>query len=164
MEIQKVSGQTFQRRHFISADAQKNLKSLLDKMNKESNYPNKDSFLDAKILSGLKVQNSHFVKELWDDTSIVAINNKTGFYINNETGEVKKFKKPLFSRWKNIIPQGEKIIETADKNFEDKTLVKRRYIKMPSLEEAQNFMKMLKELRNAVHLLVEEHPIHKLLN
>ena len=120
MEIQKVSGQTFQRRRFISADAQKNLNSLLGKMNKESSYPHKDSFLDAKILSGLKVQNSHFVKDLWDNTSIVAINNKT------------------------------------DKNFEDKTLVKRRYIKMPSLEEAQNFIKMLKELHDAV--------IHKCLN
>lgn len=164
MEIQKVSGQTFQRRRFISAGAQKNLNSLLGKMNKESSYPHKDSFLDAKILSGLKVQNSHFVKDLWDNTSIVAINKKTGFYVNNETGEVKKFKKPLFSRWKNIIPQGEKIIETADKNFEDKTLVKRRYIKMPSLEEAQNFIKMLKELHEAVMVISKEHLMHRFFN
>ena len=67
--------------------------------------------------------------------------------------------------WKNMSQKYLfALAREINKNFEDKTLVKRRYIKMPSLEEAQNFIKMLKELHEAVMVISKEHLMHRFFN
>lgn len=160
MKIQNVNQQTFQKKHYISKDAQKNLSSLIGKMDKASSYPNPNSLLDAKIMQGIKFDNSIFLKGIGKDkVSLVTINNKTGFFINNETGEVKKFKKPFFSRWKNIIPKGEKVIETANKHFDDNFGLKKIFLKMPSWEEAKKMCETIIELRSKLHNIAKEYPI-----
>lgn len=154
MKIQPINEQTFQGKHFISQETKKNLSNLLDKMNKESSYPNPNSLLDANIMVGLKSDNSIFIKGLGkDNTSLITLNNKTGFYIDNKTGEVKKFKKPFFSKWKTIIPKGEKIIEEFEKHFNEPRFVKKIFAKMPSLEEAKKMSKEIKELQNTLRKL-----------
>ena len=82
MKIQNINQQTFSKKRFISKDAQYNLNSLLDKMNKVSSYPHQNSVLDAVIMNGLKINNSIFLKGFGKDKiSLAVIDNKTGFFI-----------------------------------------------------------------------------------
>lgn len=159
MKIQNINQQTFSKKRFISKDAQYNLNSLLDKMNKASLYPHQNSVLDAVIMNGLKINNSIFLKGVGKDKiSLAVIDNKTGFFINNETGEIKKFKKPFFSRWKKIIPKGENLLKTADEHFGDKSFMQKIFIKMSSKEELSAIEGKINALRASINELKENPP------
>ena len=139
MKIQSIQGQNFQAKRYLSKDGMQNLHSLLDKMNQESVYPNKDNFFEAMILDKVIIgKDSKIADFRWftqgrknvgtmHGESVIGVNKKTAFFVNNETGEVKKMKKPLFSKWTTILRDGENIVKEANENFDNNNIVKKCY-------------------------------------
>ena len=175
MKIQSIQGQNFQAKRYLSKDGMQNLHSLLTKMNKESVYPNKDNFFEAQILhkvytgKGQKVIDFRWfgpgrdAVDKMQGESIIGINEKTAFFVNNATGEVKKMKKPLFFKWETILTEGESIIKKANENFDNEKIVKKCRMQMPTLENFEKIRTFVKDFSKMASDMVREHPFSRIL-
>ena len=175
LKVQSIQGQNFQAKRYLSKDGMQNLHSLLDKMNQESVYPNKDNFFEAMILDKVIIgKDSKIADFRWftqgrknvgtmHGESVIGVNKKTAFFVNNETGEVKKMEKPLFSKWTTILKDGENIVKEANENFDNNNIVKKCYVKMPTVEEFENIQAFIRDFKSFVSEMVKEHPISKML-
>ena len=72
-------------------------------------------------------------------------------------------KKPLFSKWTTILRDGENIVKEANENFDNNNIVKKCYMKMPTVEEFENIQAFIKDFTSFVSGMVKEHPISKML-
>lgn len=146
MTIQPINRQlTFkQRQRFIDGKTYEHLKSVLTKMNNETNYSSNGYTFETTITKRLVSTKNKLGKtlELTDDrlflhkktplqqltsNSLLTI-GKTELVINNKTGEIIDFYKPFFTTWKNIMKKVSECISIFDSNFNNPDIVKKKKI------------------------------------
>lgn len=156
MQISSVSSNTaFTGGKFITPEMHSNIKYLLTRMNAETKensniyrhcssfvkslkYQNKAEFTDGRMIFNKTAPDKQMVKEsfLNFDHSYLVINNKTG--------EIIEYDKPLLSSWKQLFKKAEMYLNSFIKNYDNSSLVKKEWLKHKELTpEGEKVSKML---------------------
>ncbi len=146
--------QSFKGKQFISPKAREDLAIVIKKMKQDSIYPNKDTLIDAEIVTAVRVgdKKNLLINFLLQDTETHFLSgDKLDLKIDNETGRITKEKKPFFSRIKTFIPEVEETIDTANQNYDNSDVVTKCKITMP--DEA--FWKKVEGLADATGKLAD---------
>ena len=146
---------TFTAGKFITPEMHGKIEYLLTKMNSETKehsnnyrhcsvfikslkYQNKAEFTDGRMIFNKTAPDKQMVKEsfLNFDHSYLVINNKTG--------EIIEYDKPLLSSWKQLFKKAEMYLNSFIKNYDNSALVKKEWLKHKELTpEGEKVSKML---------------------
>lgn len=140
------------KQRFISKQAKENLKNVLNKMNSEALYVEHGDIFVSSTVSGLKINGKANLK---DERFLTSQSNKikgttslefgrTNLKINNETGEIVKHKKSIFTTWSSILKKADDYINLALQNYDNKNVVNKRKITIEGF--TQKGLKHLKEI------------------
>lgn len=159
MQIQTVQAQSFQaKQRFLPRATYSNVKELLNKMNSETKYTDDGMRFSSDILGMLKIgtEDTHFfdkrclvrpIKDRFTGESALEF-GKVKLTFDNATGEIKNYKKPLFTTWKKIMEQASGIISKACDNFSNNDLVEKKFIGIAGMTEKG--AKIIEEARKRV--------------
>lgn len=143
MQVQSIKSPNFEKK-YISPQAKETLSEVLQKMKRDSVYPNENMNAGATIVSGLRINGKRtlFNFLLDNDETYFTLENNLQLKVNSETGRVRKEKAPFFSRTKNFIPEIEETINGADNNYNNPDIVQKLTIEMPSKEWFEKIEKL----------------------
>ncbi len=162
MQVQQVHNinisETSFGKRFISKDSKITLQKITKKMEKESFRPNADNNFDAKVLWKAAFRDGTGIGRPSETESLIAVGNKRGFFVNNETGEILGFLKPFYVRKKKMVEKGQRVIRNINDNYGNKGVVTKQWMQFPTKEEYQAFMNQLKGVQEALGNVIKKGP------
>ena len=151
MQVNKIQSQNFQAhstKRFLAKEAQENLRALLSRMNSETKYNADRLTFSSDMLLGLKVGEDFF---LHDKRGLVAPLNGRNYKskqddcmiemgkaildVNSTTGEIVKYKKPFYKRFKTILEKLNKSLEFTRQSYDNPEIVDKRRLKIAGFTE-----------------------------
>ena len=158
MKISNIQSINFQsKQRFVTHDMKENIRFLLEKMNSETVYKSNTYYFESSVLKRLsnKKGNVEFIdgriylnkmqkEEQIKKETLFTINN-IQLVINNETGEIIAYDKPLLVTWKKIMKKISENLEFFKNNFDNSDLVtKHRLTTQGFTEEGSEKIKEIK--------------------
>ena len=138
MKIQQIQSQNFKgKQRFLSGSTTKNIHELLNKMNSETRCEYFGDTFESKALGRLRINNeANFIdRRHLIDKAKNSIQGKstlmfkdTELTIDNKSGEILEYKKPLFKSWKKVFKKADEIITFALDNFNNTGVVKKNFL------------------------------------
>lgn len=148
MKINNIQITNFEsKQRFLSPEMKKDMTFLLNLMNEKTTYSTNGDwfsstifkeisdkkgrvkFQDGRIYLGDKLTRKNLKSE-----ALLTI-GKTELVIDNQTGEIIDYYKPLFSSWKSVMKKIGKYLEFFRTNFDNQELVKQKSLKMQGFTE-----------------------------
>lgn len=142
-------------KRFITPQMQNNVQYLLTRMNAETKensnaYRTCALFVksikykdEAKFMDGRMIFKKVSPEEQMDKESFLTI-NKTELVINNKTGEIIDYYKPVFTRWSKIMKKAEKYLNQLKNNYDNSELVSKQWLQHKELTpEGKKMSKLL---------------------
>ena len=167
MKIQQLgTSQSFEaKQRFITPKSYENIKTLLTKMNAETEIETRYYTFTSTITKSLKSDKAEFIdgrmfftkkpeKQQMKKETLFTI-GKNELVINNKNGEIIDYHKSFFSSWKKIIKNIEKYTDFFLKNYDNQELVKKRKVSIEGftldgwnvLENAKKTLKIQRLLK-----------------
>lgn len=142
MQIQQIQSQTFEsKQRFLNKTQRLNLQAILGRMTSESTFEAQEFHFTTKMLQSVRIGKS---ARLFDQRfqakpsynmqgqSTLEIGHSS-LTFDNETGEIIKHKKPFYLSWTRLLKKADKILQLADNNFNNKKIVKKRFVSFEGL-------------------------------
>ncbi len=140
MKVQQTTQTQFAGKHYLKLNQMKGIKNLLTRMNaetvtnrtetwfsstitKELSYKkNKIRFIDGRMIFDKVADNEQMQRE-----TLFTL-GKTELVINNKTGEIIDWKKPLLTGWNRIMKKVDKSLKFLNEQYDNSAVVKKKKI------------------------------------
>ncbi len=140
MKVQQTTQTQFAGKHYLNPNQMKGIKNLLTRMNaetvtnrtetwfsstitKELSYKkNKIRFIDGRMIFDKVADNEQMQRE-----TLFTL-GKTELVINNKTGEIIDWEKPLLTGWNRIMKKIDNSLKTLNEQYDNSAVVKKKKI------------------------------------
>ena len=142
MDLRVSSNTNFtSKKRLITPQMHNDLQTILTRMNGEAKTNTSEYTFNSQILTGLSITEK---ASLYDErlymaqvpakkqmTRNVTVKlKKIILTIDNQSGEIINYKKPLFTTWSNVMKRLEKVFATFKEHYNDPNIVKKRKIEI----------------------------------
>lgn len=160
MQIQKINNTSFQsKKHVLNNSQLYKMKMLLTRMNKETSMKKTDTDFVTTMTSALKSKDSQFIDTRFLVERVKAekqmtgrsmlIMDKTTVVIDNSTGEIIDWKKPIMTCWHRIMKNVDKNINFFYENFYNSRVVKKKRITLEGF--TQKGIEILRQAKGKIN-------------
>ena len=142
MKIQQVqSNLNFEaKKKFLNVTQKENVKTLVEKMSKTFQFKTDGMFFEMTTTNRLKInKKAEFVganlaknKERCFDKIHLTV-EEAQLVIDTESGEIEKYSKPFFTRWKKVMEKVDKYLAIFVENFNNSKMVKQEKFKVSGM-------------------------------
>ena len=159
MRVQNIQPTAFEKKQrFVTKEMYGTIRSLLTDMNKETvtnnngyvyvstitkelKYKDKIRFIDGRMYFSKLPENEQMRKE-----SLITLGNAQ-LVVNNKTGEIIDFSKPLFKTQKSIMKSLETYLNVLKENYNNDNIVNKKYVSISGYTaKGEETRKLLKKI------------------